>query len=454
MPTPNRCGATVMQAAALRGAQTRCSPRHAGRGGRRAMAGATVWATGWAAGWAALLTPAWALAAAPAVPAVPAVPAAPAAPAAPDAAPAAPAPAPAARTEDVTFPGGAEGVELHGTLTLPNAEAFGPGPYPAVVLVTGSGTQDRDETITPPPALVAKLGPLEPKRPFADLAAALAARGLAVLRYDDRGSAALGKGKSTGDANEATTRDYADDAAKALAYAASRAEISPARVALLGHSEGGLVAAMLLAQDKIPGAAVLLAGPGTSGAEVIISQQAATLDAAKAVGQVPLDDAGIAKMKEMQRTVVIAIATGDQQAAEATMRSGLTDMMREQMGGSEPPAVLVESQVQAQLEQMSTPWMKAFLIYDPATDLATSKKPVLALLGERDTQVTLDVNESPLRAALAKAGHPKNEVRVIAGRNHLFQSTNTGLVTEYWRLPGTIDADVSDAIAAWLLGAM
>jgi uncharacterized protein len=297
-----------------------------------------------------------------------------------------------------------DGVTLAGTLTLPP----GPGPHPAVVLVTGSGPHDRDESL---------MG----HRPFLVLADALARAGVAVLRCDDRGV-----GGSTGDFAAATTHDFAVDAAAALRHVAALEEIDAERVGILGHSEGGYVAP--LAAGSAPVAfVVLVAGPGLTGRGVLESQVEAFN---RASGQ---SDATAKQSRASQARILEVIA-----------RDGTADELRAAMEAiGLPPAQIAQS-----VPAMTSDWYRAFVKHDPAPSLAALHVPVLALIGEKDTQVVPGENGPVLERALAD--NPDATVEVLPGLNHLLQPSVTGLVDEYGAIETTIDPAALAKIVDWV----
>ena len=323
------------------------------------------------------------------------------------------------RTESVTFPSadGAAAATLAGTLTLPDPAAHGPGPYPAAVLVSGSGPQDRDET-------------LFGHKPFAVWADALAKAGVATLRYDDRGTA-----ESTGDFAAATTADFAADALGAVRSLAGRDDAGP--VGIVGHSEGGLIAAMLAAEhpDEV-GFVVLLAGPAVGGRAVLESQSDAVTAAAGG------DAAARAFNLAGQAALFDAAGADDPPAALA---AALPDLLAALPEADRPAAAAA---LEAQLPQVSGPWMRAFLASDPARHLRRVRGPALAVFGGRDLQVTAEVNLAPITAALAH--NPDARVLVFPHVNHLFQPAATGLPAEYGRVETTVDPRVLGAVIDWI----
>lgn len=328
-------------------------------------------------------------------------------------------------SEAVTFPGGAEDVTLAGTLTLPE----GDGPHPALVLVTGSGPQDRDETI----------GTM---KPFALLADAITPAGVAVLRYDDRGM-----GESTGNFNSALTSDFTADAAAAMAYLATRDDIDPNQIGVLGHSEGGLVASALGAQN-LAGFIISLAGPGVNGVDVLLQQNRRLMEA-EGTTQAEID----AQIAMLEAVFPLVIA-GDMDGAEQVIRGAATEAYatfdaatQQQVGTVEQYADLAAQQVLAQLGQA---WFGAFLTSDPAADWAQTTLPVLAIFGGLDVQVDAEQNAPAVEAALAEAGNEDVTIVVLPDANHLFQAATTGAVSEYATLPPEFTPDLIPTILDWL----
>jgi len=309
----------------------------------------------------------------------------------------------------VTFNGGAAGVTLAGTLTVPP----GPGPFPAVVLISGSGPQDRDETL---------LG----HKPFLLLADTLTRRGVAVLRYDDRGTA-----QSTGQFRTALGRDFADDAAAAHAWLRAQPRIDPARVGLMGHSEGGLIAPRVAAETPQVAFVVLLAGPGVPGAEIMRVQRRAVLKAS-----------GLPEAMIESRAVI-----GD--AVDAAVRAApTTGAARIEARKTLVASGLPEPAVEAQLGMFASPWYRDFLAYDPRPALAALKVPVLAVNGSVDMQVVAGQNLPAIRQALA--ANPAAQVVELPGLNHLFQTSATGDPGEYGRLEETVSPTALTLISDWI----
>jgi uncharacterized protein len=327
--------------------------------------------------------------------------------------------------EEVTYPSG--GMVLAGTLTLPPTD----GRHPVVVLVSGSGPQDRDETFGGGIAI----------KSFKLLADALTRQGIAVLRYDERGI-----GQSGGDFASATTSDFADDAEAGIAYLLTREDIDPNQIGLLGHSEGGLVAAMLGARNADLDFIVLLAGPAVSGFDVLRLQvqlgalaEGVAPEQAAAKGE--YIDGIFAHLDDPQALEDFAYEQAKQQLAAMpeSDRAGLGDLDAvARAKGAETAAYF------------GTDWYKMFLRYDPGPDLAQTHIPVLAIFGGKDTQVDAGQNAPALVKALTKAGNKDYAISVLPGANHLFQQAGTGAASEYPTLPGEFTPDLLPVLLAWL----
>jgi len=331
------------------------------------------------------------------------------------------------RQEEVTFTSG--GLKLAGTLTLPE----GDGPFPAVILISGSGAQTRDEDI---------FG----FKVFRRLADHLTRNGIAVLRYDDRGV-----GGSEGNLLECTTACLAEDARAAVAFLQGRPEIDRGRIGLLGHSEGGLVAAMVAASSADVSFVVLLAGPSLPGEEILKRQLALIMRAQGA------SEEDIARAQERQARTFAAVRTGAgweelRTQMEAEIRAAVLALPEEQRKALGDLDEFVRRSAAEQLAQVQAPWFRFFLDYDPRPDLQMVRVPVLALYGERDLQVPAEANAAALREALRAGGNAAFDIFVIPEANHLFQRAITGAPDEYAKLEKDFAPGVLELIARWILG--
>ena len=317
-------------------------------------------------------------------------------------------------SQDVAFDDASAGVKLAGTLTLPP----GAGPFPAVVLIAGSGPNTRNE-------------PLLGHQVFLVLADYLTRHGIAVLRYDKRGTGASG-----GDYGKATTLDFANDAEAAAAYLRARREIDPRRVGLIGHSEGGLIAPIVASKDPKVAFIVMMAGPGVDGLDILMEQGRLI---AKAMG---LSDAMVDKGVAFRKTLFdIVRSEKDPQVAAAKLKAA-ADMWAK--ANDVPPEA-----VELQATLVNTDWFRFFYDYDPAVTLRQLQCPVLALIGSKDLQVPADQNLPAIRAALAHDAGA--EVEELPDLNHLFQTAKTGSPGEYVQIEETIAPLALETITGWIL---
>jgi uncharacterized protein len=314
------------------------------------------------------------------------------------------------REEEVAYDNKVQKITLAATLTIPQ----GKGPFPGVVLITGSGPQDRDETL---------LG----HKPFLVLSDYLTRHGIAVLRADDRGV-----GKSTGVFATATTADFATDAEAGVAYLETRAEVDPHKIGLIGHSEGGVIAPMVAARNKDVAFIVMMAGTGVPGDQVLVAQ----LEAIEMANGMSPDKA--AKHAARQREIVQLIESEKDDAV-------LEKKLREKMSGD-----ATEAQVGMEIKQFTSLWFRYFLTYDPATALRKVTCPVLAINGSLDKQVLPDQNLPQIRKALQEAGNTHVEIDELPGLNHLFQTAKTGSPTEYAQIEETMSPVALEKMANWI----
>ncbi|MHC4219453.1 MAG: alpha/beta hydrolase family protein [Planctomycetota bacterium] len=323
------------------------------------------------------------------------------------------------RQEEVTYENAADGVTLAGTLTLPQGE----GPYPAALLITGSGPQDRDESIFQ-------------HQPFLVIADHLTRAGVAVLRVDDRGVGGSSVGR-----NPATTADFADDVRAGIAFLRARPDIAPDRIGLIGHSEGGVIAPMVASEDKAVAFVILLAGTGLVGDEILYLQGEVIARASGSTEEM------IAANRRTQQQL-FAILKDDGLAPQEARRR-MTEVLK--ADPNLPQGEEGEGVISVQLALLESAWMRFFVEHDPGPVLQRVQCPVLALNGTLDLQVPWKENLEAIREALQRGGNEDATVTEIPGLNHLFQHAETGLVTEYGRLEETFSAEVLDLMATWIL---
>jgi len=320
--------------------------------------------------------------------------------------------------EEVLVDHAKAGIHLGGTLTLPKTKP----PFPAVVLVSGSGPQDRDETV---------FG----HKPFLILADDLTRRGIAVLRVDDRGV-----GKSTGVRDKATTEDFAGDVAACVAFLKSRKDIDPKHIGLVGHSEGGMIAPMVATRSKDVAFIVLLAGPGVPGDELINLQQAAIL---RSMGA---SDAMVAEMNALQRKIIaVTKETPDETTLRAKLKALMTAEIAKSSDEAKPMFADVDAMIDSQIKRLSAPWYRWMLAYDPRSNLAKVRVPMLAVNGSKDVQVTPKENLAAIHAAA-----PNATIVELPGLNHLLQTAPTGSLLEYASIEETMAPAALNVVGEWI----
>lgn len=326
---------------------------------------------------------------------------------------------------DVVIQNTRANVTLAGTVTVPP----GPCPFPAVVLVTGSGPQDRNEAL---------LG----HKPFLVIADFLSRSGIVVLRYDDRGV-----GMSKGTFANATTLDFADDAEAAFTFLAARPEVDRRRVGIAGHSEGGLIAPIVASRNPGVGFLVLLAGPGLPGDQLLLLQSEAIARASGA------DEKMIAASKALNAALyAIARKESDPALIAAQGRKAFEDALASQPSLSESDKAKARKGIDKALADLASPWIRTFLSLDPGVYLRTVRIPVLALDGSRDLQVPADADLAAIDAALKSAGNANYRIMKMQGLNHLFQHAGTGLPEEYGKITETFAPEALQAIRDFVLG--
>jgi dienelactone hydrolase len=328
-------------------------------------------------------------------------------------------------TEEVTFENKKAKITLAGTLTLPKAE----GKYPVVVMITGSGPQNRDEEL---------MG----HKPFLVIADHLTKNGIGVLRFDDRGTA-----KSTGDFKTATSVDFASDVNAAVEYLLKRKEVDKKKIGLIGHSEGGLIAPMVASKNKNVSYIVLLAGTGVKGGEILLAQQELI---GRAGGATEEDLSEQHKTNSAIFDIIYKSAN-----AEAAKKEITTYMERvyQELKEKEkiPEGMTKESLEESTLKSVTNPWMYYFIKYDPAPALEKTKCAVLAVNGSKDLQVPPKQNLDAIKKSLEKGKNTKVTTIEFPNLNHLFQECTTGSPEEYAKIEHTISPKVLDEITSWIL---
>jgi pimeloyl-ACP methyl ester carboxylesterase len=321
------------------------------------------------------------------------------------------------REEEISFTNSNAQIELAGTLTMPQDGRN----FPAVILISGSGPQDRDETFMT-------------HKPFLVLADHLTRNGIAVLRFDDRGF-----GESEGDHATATSMDFASDVEAAVQYLQTRTEINGEQIGLAGHSEGGLIAPITASQNEEVAFMILLAGPGFNGLE-IQKQQVESFGPMMGLTheQISVEKENLEEIAQLVRSYEI----GDELSAV------LTDYFEEKLGDAEQVQGLSRSEfIQRQITQLNRPWYKYFINHEPSSYLKQIRVPIFAINGEKDIQVTANN-----LAAIEQAVMDKDliTVREYPGMNHLFQECNSCLMSEYAQIEETISPVVLQDISVWI----
>jgi len=330
------------------------------------------------------------------------------------------------KEEEVTFKNG--DITFAGTLSIPPKS----GKHPAVVMITGSGPQNRDESVAG-------------FKIFKVIADYLTTNGIAVLRYDDRGV-----GKSTGKSvNESTSEEFSTDVIEAIKFLKSRGDINPKQIGLFGHSEGGLIAPMVAAKSDDVAFIVCMAGPSVNGAEIIMEQTKLIMLANG------VDKEKVEKDEADSKAVLNLFLNGssDDEIKDAIRKVKLDEydkLSLEQKVKITDKNKWIEDDVKANFLTFNSPWMRYFLKFEPATALEKTVCPSLMLFGSLDLQVPVKQNEGPMREALTKAGNKDFEIKTFEKANHLFQEAITGSPSEYSTLKKSFVDGFLEYILTWI----
>jgi pimeloyl-ACP methyl ester carboxylesterase len=318
-------------------------------------------------------------------------------------------------SEDISFENKKAGISLAGTLTLPKKD----GVFPVVILISGSGPQNRDEEL---------LG----HKPFLVLSDFLTKNGIAVLRFDDRGT-----GKSSGDFKEATTFDFAKDVEYAIEYLQKRKEINKDKIGLIGHSEGGIIAPIIASENEDIDFIVLMAGSALRGDKLLLLQ----------------------KYKiETQMGINRQLVESNQQIFAGAYEIILNESIENELVSdtlskyftSKYGQALPEKQKIALINQLSSPWMINFIRLDPAVYLSKVNCPVLAINGSKDIQVPSKENLEIIKDNFRKTENTSVKVKELKDLNHLFQECETGSISEYGTIEQTISPIALKEILNWI----
>ena len=327
-------------------------------------------------------------------------------------------------SEDVTFANDKFNIKLAGTLTVPSRT----GPFPAVILITGSGTQNRDEEL---------MG----HKPFLVIADYLSRNGIAVLRYDDRGA-----GKSQGTQLNATSADMATDAEAAFNFLKNNPKINHKATGLLGHSEGGLIAPIVASTNPNISFIVSLAGPGVTGQQIIVRQT-------QEIGRLSGESEKLIKETTETNKKLYAVLRKEKDNKKAEVKIlAIYKESLEKKKTSKADTEKAVNQLKVTFGAASYTWMRYFIMTDPSIFWEKVKCPVLALNGDKDLQVAANENLPEIEKALKSNGNKSVKTVKLKGLNHLFQHCKTGLPAEYGEIEETFSPEALKIITDWILG--
>ncbi len=326
--------------------------------------------------------------------------------------------------EEITFDNKKDSIKLAGTFTFPTTK----GTFPVVIMITGSGPQNRDEEILD-------------HKPFAVIANDLTKKGIAVLRFDDRGV-----GKSTGKFSEATSADFANDIEAAVAFIKTRKEVNVKKIGLIGHSEGGMIAPMVASKSKDISFIVLMAGPGTPIDELMVAQNTKALKLSGA------SESNIKETTDLYKVVYNFIKQND----SGNLKPKLVEFIKSELSKlPKNDASPTEEKINELAEQLGTSfsgkWFQYFIKYNPSENLLKVKCPVLAMNGSLDFQVPATENLKAIEMALTKGGNKNFKTIELPGLNHLFQEAITGALNEYSKIEQTISPQALTVMSDWII---
>jgi alpha/beta superfamily hydrolase len=327
-------------------------------------------------------------------------------------------------SEEVTFQNNKFNISLAGTLTIPQGE----GPFPAAIMITGSGPENRDEEIYG-------------HKPFLVISDWLTRNGIAVLRYDDRGV-----GKSTGTYSGATSADLSTDAVAAFNFLKNNNKINPKAIGLMGHSEGGLIAPIVASANPDIAFIVSLAGPGVTG-EQILNRQTEDIYKLSGVSENNIKES-IATNKRLYS--VLKKENSDKKAEVKILAITREILEKKKLSKEETEQGI--KQVKATFDGLGYSWLRYFITTDAATFWKKVKCPVLALNGEKDLQVAAEENLREIEKAVESSGNKAVKTIKLPGLNHLFQHCTTGLPSEYAQIEETFSPEALKIISDWISG--
>jgi len=328
------------------------------------------------------------------------------------------------KEEEVAYKNEKHEIKLAGTLTLPQGE----GPFPAVLLISGSGAQDRNEEL---------LG----HKPFLLLSDYLTRRNISVLRVDDRGV-----GGSTGNLSESTSINLAEDVLSGVRFLKTRKEIDPERIGLIGHSEGGIIAPIVASKSEDIAFIILMAGTGLTGEEILYLQ-GELIARANGATEEEIQEARL----RQELIFNVLKKEKDNDSAEKALRKLYEEDIAGMDEEEKKEAEVSDEVFKASLKKILNPWFRFFLTFDPKTALNKVKCPVLAIIGEKDLQVPPEQNLKEIEKALKQGGNGDYTVKELPGLNHLFQTADTGAPGEYGKIEETISPSALKLIGDWLL---